>query len=214
MKNIPLLLRQAKNQLGQGSPWLFLIDVALLGGPTFNLVANTEDIEFQGRTYTAFPFSIELPQESNKGQLPTIKLSVSNVMRVFQAQLEALNGAVGSTVTLYIVNAGLLEENYAELTMPFGVLNAECIDTLVTFSLGAPSPLRRRFPLDRYIASSCRWTFNSPDVRAAGKHLGAECTYAGTATSCARTIDACQALGNVAHFGGEPGLANGGVRLV
>jgi len=214
MKNIPLALRQAKNQLGQGSPWLFLIDVALLGGPTFNLVANTEDIEFQGRSYTAFPFTVELPTEANKGQLPTIKLSVSNVMRVFQAQLEALNGGIGSTVTLYIVNAGLLSENYAELTMAFGVLSSECTDTLVTFSLGAPSPLRRRFPLYRYIASSCRWQFNSPAVRAAGNNQGAECGYAGAATSCARTYDACQTLGNVARFGGEPGLANGGVRVV
>lgn len=258
MKSIPLALRQAKNQLGQTSPWLFLVDIVLLNGPTFNLVANTEDIVFQTRTYTAFPFTIELPKEENKGQLPTIKLSVSNVMRVIQTQLEALNGAIGSTVTLYIVNAALLSEDYSELTMTFNVLTSECNDTTVTFSLGAPNPLRRRFPLYRYIALSCRWNFNSPAVIASGSHLGAECAFtnppaynstftyakgmfvlysgvtyvcilnttAGTAptntthwtaqtiTTCERTFDACKARGNVSRFGGEPGLANGGVRLV
>lgn len=214
MKNIPLALRQAKNQLGGTSPWLFMLDLTLPGVPTFNLVANTEDVEYQGRTYTAFPFQVELPKEENKGQLPTIKLSVSNVMRVIQGHLEALNGAPGAMVTLYVVNAGLLEEDYADLIMEFGVLDAQCDDTWCHFTLGVPSPLRRRFPLYRYLALSCRWTFNSPEVRVSGSNLGAECAYAGTATSCARTMDACQQLGNLARFCGEPGLAYGGMRLV
>jgi phage-related protein len=203
MKNIPLALRQAKNKLGSDSPWLFLVDLVLVGGPTFNLVANTEDITFQGQDYAAFSFSVQLPKEANKGEIPTVKLQVSNVNRVLQGQLEALNGGLGSMVTLYIVDAGLLTEDYADLTMEFEVLGAVCDDEWVTFSLGWPNPLRRRFPLYRYLALSCRWQFR-----------GVECAYPGGATTCARTLDACKALGNVANFGGEPGLANGGVRFV
>ena len=177
MKSIPLALRQAKNQLGSTSPWLFLIDINIVGGTVFNLVANNEDISFQGRTYSAFPFTVQLPKSENKGQIPTIKIQVSNVMRVIQAALETTNGGIGSTVTLYVVNAALLSEDYSELTMNFEVISAECNAEWITFNLGLPNPLRRRFPLYRYLALSCRWTFNSPAVRASGSNLGAECAF-------------------------------------
>lgn len=204
MKNLPLALRQAKNQFGQDSPWLILVDIDLttLGGPLFNLVANNEDITFQTRTYSAFPFNIELPKESSKGEIPQLKLSVSNVTRMLQVHFENLNGGVGATCTLYIVNAGLLAENYAELTMDFQIISASCSSQWAEITLGASNPLRRRFPLHRYIAAHCNWQYKS-----------AECAYGGTILTCKRTLDDCIAHGNASRFGGFKGLAAGSIRL-
>lgn len=204
MKTLPLALRQAKNQFGQGSPWLIMadIDLSAVGGPVFHLVANNEDIVFQTRTYTAFPMNIELPKETSKGEIPSLKLSVSNVTRLLQVQFEIYSGGVGSPVRLYIVNAGLLAEDYAELTMDFEIISSSCTSQWAEISLGAGNPLRRRFPLHRYIAGHCNWQYKS-----------AECGYVGTLTTCKRNLEDCKAHNNGPRFGGYQGLAAGSLRL-
>ena len=215
MKNIPLALRQAKNAFGQDSAWLMLLTLTLPSpdNTVFRIVPNTEDIVFQGNTFTAFPVQIELPKETNSGEIPSISLQVSNVTRVLQTHVEALNGALGATVELIIVNAGLLSENYAELTMEFEVLQVTCTAQWATLKCGASNPLRRRFPCDKYFAGHCNWQFNSPAVRAAATGIGAECAYTGSDTTCDRTLAACEAKNNAPRFGGFPGLQSGGLRF-
>jgi lambda family phage minor tail protein L len=204
MKNLPLALRQAKNQFGQGSPWLIgtKIDLSSLGGPIFRLVANNEDIIFQGDTFSAFPMNIELPKETSRGEIPSLKLSVSNVTRLLQVEFEKYSGGVGANCTLYILNAGLLAENYAELIMDFDIISASCTSQWAEISLGASNPLRRRYPLHRYIAAHCNWQYKS-----------VECAYTGAMTTCKRNLDDCVAHGNAARFGGYRGLASGSLRL-
>jgi len=204
MKTLPLALRQAKNTFGQDSPWLPLV-VLTLPAPdstVFRVVPNTDDVVFQGNTYTAFPVQIELPKESSKGEIPVISLMVSNVTRVLQGHLETLNGGLGATVQLIIVNTAHLAEDYAELTMDFEVLSSECTAQWVTLKCGAANPLRRRYPLNTFIAEHCMWQFK-----------GAECAYTGADTTCDRTITACQGKANTAHFGGFPGLVPGSIRF-
>lgn len=203
MKSISSTLTIEKNRIATENPWLVLLDIALTDNVTvFNLVANTEDIVYQTRTYTACPLDIVPPRESAKGEIPTITLRVANVTRVLQGYLEQLNGAIGSSVTLRIVNAAYLAENYADLEMTFEVLSASCNAQWVSFTLGAPSPLQRRFPMHRFIAGYCNWQFKS-----------AECAYSGADAECRRNLSACQAKGNSRRFGGFPGLSGGGIRL-
>lgn len=216
MKNIPLALRQAKNAFGQDSPWLPLLELQLPepDNTLFRIVPNNEDIVFQGNTYSAFPVKIELPNETSKGEIPSITLQVSNVTRVLQGHLEALNGGVGTTVKLIIINTAHLDEDYAELTMDFEVLSATCNSLWVSLKCGASNPLRRRFPVDKFFASHCNHQFNSPAVRASGSGVGAECAYAGSDTTCNRNLDDCIAKNNAGRFGGFPGLEPGGLQLV
>lgn len=204
MRTLPLNLLLAKNQIGQTSPWLILLSVTLTDDPptTLYLVKNNEDITFQSQVYTATSFELDASKESSKGEIPSISLRVCNVTRVLQSYLEELNGAVGATVKITIVNAAHLTENYAELEMTFDVMSTSSDAMWVTFNLGAPNPLRSRFPKFRYLANHCGWIFKSR-----------ECNYTGGATECARTLDACQALGNSPRFGGHPGLNNYGIRL-
>lgn len=202
MKNLPLALRQAKNVFGQASPWLMLLKLTLPNSTVFRLVPNNEDIVFGGNTYTAFPLEIDLPQESTKGEIPYLSLKVSNVTRVLQGHLEALNGASGSLVEIIIVNTANLTENYSELTMNFEVLSSSYNSQWIIFKCGASNPLRRRL-LDKYFATSCIWQFKS-----------VECAYAGADLTCDRTLTACRAKDNNLRFGGFPGLDPGGLRVV
>ena len=138
MKSLPLALRQAKNAFGQDSPWLPLLELTLPApdNTVFRVVPNNEDIVFQGNTYTAFPVQIELPKESSKGDIPTIKMMMSNLTGVLQSHLEALNGGIGSTIVLTIVNAAHLAEDYAELTLNFDVLSVECNASWIVLTCG------------------------------------------------------------------------------
>jgi lambda family phage minor tail protein L len=203
MKSLPSELLDEKNKLATPNAWLLFMDVVLPDedATEFHLVNNTEDLTFQGQLYTAINFDIDPDQQSSKGEIPTLSLRVSNVTRILQAYLEELNGALGANVTLRIVNTANLASNYTELTLEYDVLGAETNDLWVTFHLGAPNPLRRRFPLYRYIANHCGWSYKS-----------AECAYAGVLLTCKRTLTDCRLHANSKRYGGFPGL-NGAVRL-
>ncbi len=206
MKNLPLNLILEKNKLATPNPWLTTLDVIFPApaSPLY-LVNNTEDIVFGGRTYQRFPFTLDAMNQDANGEIPTLQLRISNVLRILQAYIEEQDGCVGATVLVRVINAAYLGENYAELEMTFDVLEAGSDANWVTFTLGAPNPLRANFPLFTYRAGYCNWVKN---------FKGAECTYAGAATSCDGTIDTCRNLGNSRRFGGSQGLAGGGVRLV
>lgn len=203
MLPLPPAILRAANRMDQSDPWLILLDVQIDGEPTMYLVNNNEDITFEGRTYIAFAFTIDQPKQSSKGEIPSIQLQVANATRTLQTYVEAYQGGVGATITVRIVNAGQLAENYAELTTELTVLACKCTAQWVIFTLGAVSPMNKKFPPDQYIALSCRFRFKGP-----------HCGYSGAATGCDRSLDACRALGNSSRFGGHPGLDGRGIRLV
>lgn len=202
MKTLPSLLAIEKNKLNTDSSWLLLLDITLTSGLVLNLVRNTVNITWQGTEYTAFPFEVDAVSNSGKGELPTVQLSLSNVTRIIQGYLEPLDGAVGSTIDMHVVNSEYLDEDSSSMDMSFVVLSVTMSVTKIVFTLGAPSPLRRRFPLIRYIAGHCNWQFKS-----------VECAYSGAATTCSRTFDYCDTLGNTVRFGGFPGINSNAIRF-
>lgn len=202
MKTLPAALILEKNKLSTPNPWLMTLDVTFPDASVIYLVRNTENITFQTRTYLAFPFMPPEIKEDSKGQIQSVQLRMSNVTRILQGYLESQDGAVGAKIILRVVNAAHLTENYAELEMEFEVMEAFSDAEWVTFTLGAPNPMRSNFPQYRYLAGHCNWKFKSY-----------ECAYAGAETACARTLDACKALNNSRRFGGFPGLTGGGVRF-
>jgi len=203
MKILPANLILEKNRLSTTGVWVLLLDITLPDTSVIRLARNTEDVVFGGNTYTAFPFEIDANKSNAQGQIPSVALRVSNVTRSLQPYIEQYNGAVGFSIRITVVNSSYLAENYTELQMTFDVLSCLSDSSWVTFNLGAPNPLRRRYPLFRAIANSCNWTYK-----------GRECNYAGGLTTCKRTLTDCRAHANSARFGGRPGLAAGNIRLV
>ena len=202
MKNLPIALLLEKNKLASPDPWLLLFDITLPDASTVYLARNTQNVSLQGHTYLAFPCELDPMSDGSKGELPTLTLRVSNVLQTFQAYLEQYNGLVESAVLLRVVHAAHLAEDYSEREMSFDILAASSDSQWISFMLGASNPLKDNFPTYRYLADGCRWKFKS-----------AECAYAGAASTCERTLDACRQLSNSPRFGGFPGLSGGGVRL-
>lgn len=168
MKSLSAALILEKNKIASPNPWLITLDIALNdpSNTIIYLVKNTENITFQTITYTAFPFELDAAKEDMNGEIPTLTLRVSNITRALQAYLESLDGFRDATVTIRIINSANLSENYADLETTLDVLSTTSDVYWVTFTLGAPNPLRYRFPQSRYIASHCNWKFK-----------GRECYY-------------------------------------
>ena len=208
MKLLPTALVIGKNMLASNDAWLLLVDISIPTVPatTVRLVRNNEDITFEGNVYTAFPFDFAPMKTQKTGEIPTVSFKVSNVTRALQVEVEDYDGLVGQEVTLYIVNSALLSENYTELTWVFTILTCSVSSEWISFGVGAPNPLRRRFPLNRYLSDHCVWRLG-----------GAECKYAGVDSTCKRTLSDCQSRtggSNSFNFGGHVGLGSGGIRVV
>lgn len=215
MKTLPTQLVEEKNKLQSTAPWLILLDIDLVNPnsgatETIKLVRNTEDIIYpvsnpsvEGDTYYAFPFEMEPVKRTSKGAIPTLNILISNTEKFLQSYMEEYEGGLASSITITIVNADNLDLITTELEVTLDVLKAEISEKFITFTMGAPSPLIQRFPLERYLALHCRWRFKS-----------CECGYAGALTTCDRTLEQCRTRDNAERFGGFPGLSSDAVRVV
>ena len=205
------------NRLESTTPWVFFLQLTLTDGPpptVLYLCRNNEDLVWNGITYTAIPFELEEKTTAAQGELTSLVIKIDNVTQVLQAYLEALNGGVGSTVLLSIVNTGLLAESYADLQMQYEIMYTHADAYWVSFTLGAPSLLRNRFPLLRFLSNHCNWVGASVEC---GVVYNTQTTINGVLTyiqNCPRTRQACLLFNNTARFTGFEGLQPGGIRVV
>lgn len=214
MKELSNDLQKAKNSIEIATPWLNLLEIEIDGNTPLRVTDNNETVTFGGEDYRPFPFTISAINSDSAGKIPSITLTVSNVNNIIFPYVDRADGLIDTKVTLTVVNTAYLEEDYAELTLEFSILGATMDEEWASFTLGAPSPMRQRFPKDRYVANSCQWTFNSPTVRAAGTNAGAECAYQGSDTGCDKTYGDCKGKGNDARYGGFFGLSPNGFKVV
>ena len=194
---LPDALIAAKNLLADIAAWIVLAKLDL--DNTLRLADNTEDITWDGETWTAFPFKIEVIGETSKGEVPQVTVRVSNVSQVLQAQVEAIDGAIGSDVTISIVHTG----NLNETTVPswtFQISGCRIDSEWCVFTLGAVNPFTRMFPVDRIMKTFCRFKFKS-----------GICGYSGGETECDKTLTRCRVLNNSDRFGGFPGVGSGAI---
>lgn len=205
MKDLPDELKVLKNSIRQEKPWLILLDITLNNDAedVLYLVRNTEDIVFNGNTYTAFNFNLEMNKLTNAGEIPSLKASISNADRTLQGYLEDLDGMVGSTCKITVVNSSNLSADHTELEQIWDIVETTVSDTLVSFRLSLPNLLRVRYPLTRFLANHCSFTYRF-----------SECGYIGELPTCKRTLDACKAHSNTARYGGYVGLSSDSVRVV
>jgi lambda family phage minor tail protein L len=200
MINLSDIAKIEKNKLFNNNVFITLLEVDLsqwdLG--VVRVCDNTEDIVWNGYTWNAFPFELDIKQDTTKGDIPNLTIKVSNVNRLFQQYVEKSNGAVGAKVTLRLVLSNNLDSTTPEIEEQFEVIGTQCDAYWITFTLGAMNPLILRFPKHKYIKNFCRWKFKSP-----------ECGYTGVDTYCNHTFEDCKKKRNQKRFGGFIGIQGG-----
>lgn len=196
---MPLSLNEsliaAKNLLADSDAWILLAEVEL--DNTLRLADNTEDIAWDGETWTAFRFHLDVLSETSDGEVPRVAVAFQNVSELMQAEVEAVNGGVDSDITLYLVHTGDL----AQTTVPnwtLAIKDCDIDDFWCTFTLGAINPFDRMFPPDRIRKTVCRHKYGD--------------TYCGhSASTCDKTLTRCRVLSNSDAFGGFPGVGSGAI---
>lgn len=196
------------NQVSTNSAWYLLLELVASNSTTLYLTNNNEDVllDFSGQTYSRFPFKVEPVTESMQGEIPRIRLSLSNADLYLNSWIQDNGGFVGNGVTLMVVNSALLNGSPA-VSETFTILETVADNKNVALTLGISSPLNKRLPRDRYIANICRHPFNYPG-RTDGR--AARCGYTGSDyATCRHTLADCRLRNNSHRYGGSPGVAEG-----
>ena len=97
-----------KNKTASNGADLLLCDITCRD-ESLHLVANNENIVFQGVTYYAYAFSVDKIKVSST-EMPSARLNISNITGSMQALLEKYDGADGVTVSLKAINTNVPDE--------------------------------------------------------------------------------------------------------
>ena len=189
-----------KNKLNNAdSVFLVALKITIPGfvDPIY-LVANNEDITWQGETWRAFPFEINELTEVT-GERPRVEVRVANASREMELYVHEydrynkINGYSPITCNIYVVNSLNLASATPEVEHEFLLLQPKSSPQWVTFILGASNPWNYRYPQAR-MTPSCRWRFK-----------GTQCQYAGLEETCNKTLGRCRELANSERWGGAFG---------
>lgn len=190
-----------KNKIYTDEAFLFLLMIEVKDSSdtlvdTIYLVKNSENVIFNGNTYTASNFEVHINVEANKE--PDVSISAQDQTRTIQNYLDQYDGLVKSVVTLMVVHEGILPSGDPEFEENFLVISSDVSEYVVNLKLGTESAVAQRFPNYRQFRNRCAW-----------KYKGLRCKYAGPLATCDYTRDGangCIAHDNEANFGGFPGL--------
>src|SRR3954469_2244805 len=105
--SLSIIATVEKAKQASSSPFLILLDVEL-SDQTLYFARNDEDVNFGGNVYQAWPIEIDAVTQEASAQVPRITLRISNHNLVLSGYLEDYGGAVGSTVTLRVINVANL----------------------------------------------------------------------------------------------------------
>lgn len=92
-RTIPTTIVQAMNAQTTSQVFLVLLEIthSTLGTPV-RLVNNTEDITYDGNSFTAFPFSVTLPPDAEETQYQS-QITLSNASRLLVSTARLLSAS-------------------------------------------------------------------------------------------------------------------------
>ena len=204
MKNLSLAAIIAKNKLQSDEAWLVALKIYVRNPVTgavvevIRVVNNVETTTILGESYEPFPFSISMTEQMN--ELPTLSLTIQDQTQVVQSYMNTYGGGIGFDVDLIVVRATTAASTNSEpeLIEFFRVIRSSVANYVVNWSLGAENPLRQQFPARRQDSEQCGFKFKD-----------SSCAYVGGVGTCDLTLEGpngCRGKGNVANYGGYPGI--------
>lgn len=200
MLNVPAAIIPELNSLSNTDGVILLCEIQLPDSAvTLRLARNTDDITWDGETWTKFPFDLDDLGEGKNGEAPQVAIRVSNVNRAIQSYIEEVDGGVDGTVILRLVHAAHLDLDEI-VRLDYTVLGCHADSKNVTFTLGTVNLFSMRFPQSRILKNQCRWKFKD-----------SRCGYSGGESTCNKTLARCREIGNSERFGAFPGAGVGAI---
>jgi len=129
--------------------WLWLLTLYSPSFPDshyFFLVKNLKDVVSRGRTFTAFPFDIVLPQDGDQNQ-PNLSLEIDNVDMLLVPYLRAMTDPAWATIEL----VALSRLDTPEITSTdWRLRNATWDAQKISFELTHEDVMHAKFPAGTY----------------------------------------------------------------
>jgi len=150
------------NKVSASGVWLWLVEITVAGVLLpLRYTSNNEDVTWLTNPYTALPFTLDDVSMGTSGAFPEYTLQVGEVDldSNLYTLIKSTDGLVGSRVRFMVVHSEHLTETEAAVDEYTEILSCELSAQVVTFKLGMPSLLSRRFPRDRYAPGYCRHKF-------------------------------------------------------
>ncbi len=158
------------NKLSSAGAWIWLLEITTGGLPaTLRYTNNNDNVTWNGNGYTKLPFNLDDFSVTTSGAFPEFSLHIweVDIEGLLYFHIGLTNGLVGKQVRLMVVHSEHLDVTTAAIDEYTEILGCELINQAVTFQIGQPTLLSRRFPRSRYVPSFCRHKF-----------AGALCKYA------------------------------------
>jgi phage-related protein len=195
MITLPAVIIEELHKLNRDSSTLALMEIP---EHSIYLARNTEDITWNGNTYTAFWFEFEAIESSSSGSVPELELQASNVTGNLEKEIIAHDNFSDSSCVISFVNSKHLSETTPIAQVTFQIVKPVLYGVVAGLSLSVKNPLLLAWPSWHYHGSICQYR----------KFKGALCGYSGDSAECNRTLQACIDRANQKRFGAQPGLSD------
>ncbi|MCW4050354.1 MAG: hypothetical protein NWE89_11535 [Candidatus Bathyarchaeota archaeon] len=197
--------KDEQNKLAAPGAWIWLLEITTTGySAPLRFTNNNSSLTWptgSESVYTAIPLTMEDIEANLEGKFPECRLQIGELVlnSTLRTRVRATNGLIGSIIRMLVVHSSHLALTEAAIDESAEVLSCEVSTDVVTFVLGIPSLLNRRFPRDKYVPGFCRHKFT-----------GALCQYvAAIYTDCDHTLADCKLRNNTRNYGGSPGIVGG-----
>jgi hypothetical protein len=200
LRHVSVATAIEKNRVASDKAFILLISFVVTDAlnnyvETVYLAQNSENYVWQGNTYIASNFKIDI--KSSADSEPELRIDASDPSGFIRERMAAYGGGIGFATTVTVVNTGNPNQP-AEIQEIFEIVGASQNGFNVSFTLGVDNPLRDRFPRRLMYRDQCTLLYK-----------GTLCKYAGSLPSCDYTFqgpNGCTFHNNSINFGGFRGM--------
>ncbi len=204
-----------KNAQTNAPIWLYQVQVGdgvSTGEEDLFLAEYNEWVEFptgSGTNWRPFPIRHQGIAENTEGSIDSLVVSISNVNREMETQLQNRDGLRGMKVTVRQVFADKLGNLSNAIEDVFYVDSVTSTEEEVTFNLTSKMDiLRVEMPARRFSKGFCQWRYKregcwpAPFIGGPGVPPG----FTRDVDDCAKTLSECNRHTNVQRYGAFPSI--------
>ena len=157
--HIPTIAFIEKNLLATKERWVWLYEIEVPTKPLatrYRFVRDPVKVTFRGNTYYPFPVTHNETKQDDKGDLPRVTLSASNITREIISTLNTYGGLVGQPVRIILTHQLAIATNSAVLEHDFKITNTSVNENSVTATLGDLNLYDAKLPQQKMMRFYCR----------------------------------------------------------
>ena len=215
--NIPTIASIEKNLLATKQRWIWLYEIEVPTTPPkrYRFVRDSAQVTFRGNIYYPFPIAHNETKQDDKGNLPRVTLSVSNVSREIVDNLNSYGGMVGQPVRIILTHELALATNSTVIEHDFKIVNSSINEDSVTATLGDINLYEAKLPQQKMMRFYCRHQYQDGgcgyNVATGDANYLASCDKSLNGANGCRVHGESEAAAGVQvlhpeRFGGFPGI--------